>query len=338
MEKRSGVSRRWFIAQLDYWKNKIEENWGKKPEEKQDTLTVLKENVLPMTTSMTPADVAPIPAAVPPKIAQHIVWPLAKHPPDAILPNKGGLIIAGRRPEYARALDFRDMMNRMYAAGRIPAGVPEYGQISEGILAGKPSRQALDSLLARTGIDYAQLMKNPAAMRETRDALREEMLMNMRKQSGAYNSGVHDTLVKNGLSLYDLLGLLPGGSLIEGAIKPSEGASRAETMALGGGGGLLGTALGGLAGAAATSRMVGDDKDRQLMFSLPAAGAGAIGVGALGNIIGRWLAERKKSPETINLEEIKAVLEQANSGRPGSNVTINMADKPVDNKEEINHG
>ena len=322
---------------MEHWREKLEENNTKPPEAKQNALVVLKDNVLPYTTEMAPGSAEPAAQAAESgaKIAQHIVWPLAKHPPDAILPSKGGLVISGRRPEYSKALDFRDMMNMMYAAGRIPAGIPEYEQGVDSILSDKKvDRHAMDSLLAASGIDYAQLMKDPAAMRETREALMEEMLDAMRKNS-SYDDGAKAVFEKHGLSIYDLLGLLPGGSLIEGAVKPSEGASRAETMALGGGGGLLGTVLGGAAGAAATSELTGEDPEKQLMFSLPAAGGGAVVGGALGNIIGRWLAERKKSPETINLEEIKAMLEQAKAGQPGSNVTINMADAGIkDNKEE----
>lgn len=160
--------------------------------------------------------------------------------------------------------------------------------------------------------------------------------MDMNKYSEAYQQGAEAAMKKYGLSLYDLLGLLPGGAVIEGAIKPSEGASRAETIALGGGGGLLGTALGGLGGAALTSKMTGEEPDQQLEFSLPAAGIGAIGGGAIGNIIGRWLAERKKSPEAISLEEIKAVIEQAKAGQSGSNVTINMAEPAGTPVKEIN--
>ena len=162
------------------------------------------------------------------------------------------------------------------------------------------------------------------------------------KTGQAYIDGVHDGLTKRGLSAYDLIGLLPGGSVIEGGVKPSEGASRAETMLLGGGGGLLGTALGGIGGAALTSSITGKEPDEQLSFSVPAAAAGAIGGGALGNVMGRWLAERKPTPAAMDLDKLQDILAKMKVEQQGSNVTVNVGEaKPEGLKKkdkEISHG
>lgn len=144
----------------------------------------------------------------------------------------------------------------------------------------------------------------------------------------SYVQGCQQVFEKHGLSMYDLLGLLPGGSAIESVVKPAEGASRGETMLMSGLGALAGTAAGGLGGAALTSRITGEDPDKQLMFSLPAAGIGALAGGTLGNIAGRWLAERPKTPQGITIDELKAALEEFKTQQqPG--VTVNVSGKPA---------
>ena len=149
----------------------------------------------------------------------------------------------------------------------------------------------------------------------------------------SYMQGCQQVFVKHGLSMYDLLGLLPGGSAIESVVHPAEGASRGETMLMSGLGALAGTAAGGLGGAALTSKVTGEDPDKQLMFSLPAAGIGALAGGTLGNIAGRWLAERPKTQQGITIDELNTALEAL---KPQSGVTVNVGAKPqvVTSKQE----
>ena len=126
-------------------------------------------------------------------------------------------------------------------------------------------------------------------------------------------------LVKNSLSYADLMGLVPGGGVIEGITVPETGASRGETMLYGGGGSILGALLGGGLGAGLTADVTGTPGNEQLMANPVAALAGAsLGSGA-GNLLGRWLARRKGEPATS--EELQAMLAQL-QGKSG--ITINM--------------
>ena len=139
----------------------------------------------------------------------------------------------------------------------------------------------------------------------------------------------HDAeFVKDALSWADLLGFLPGGAAIEALAKPEEGASRGETLALGGGGSLLGGLAGAAGGALATGGMEGEPGEEQYRFSpMAALGGGLLGSGA-GNILGRWLARHDKRPEDkLQEDQIRQILEALTAQKGaggGANITITM--------------
>ena len=143
----------------------------------------------------------------------------------------------------------------------------------------------------------------------------------------AYQRGYKEAMVKLAkLSWADLMAILPGGSLIEGATNPAEGASRAETMALGGGGGLLGAIAGGALAGKLTNVTEQNpfEPDKQTWnMSLPAVLGGAAVGSVGGNILGRWLAERPT--EDNELAKIMATLEELKSKSQDSNVNITVA-------------
>lgn len=248
------MTRRWLISQLEWWREKLSDN--DKARNRKPALVVLKENVLPMQTSMTPAAPKPPGEALKEQAVQEATASpetkaayVANHGPDAIL--------------YAGRTQMR-----------------KYGEAY---------MEGMRKACSDRGVDYA-------------------------------------VLVKHAVSMADLLGFLPGGSLLEGAVKPAPGASRAETMALGGGGGLLGTLAGGGLGAALTAHKEGPADDMQTVFSIPATLGGMLGGGYLGNIAGRWLAERKPSDEQLSLDDIKEILEKTKGDGDRSSITINMSE------------
>jgi hypothetical protein len=114
----------------------------------------------------------------------------------------------------------------------------------------------------------------------------------------------------------DLMGLVPGGGVIQGLVQPERGANRGETMLFGGGGSLIGAGLGGLGGAALTAR---PEPGGETTFDpLAALALASLGSGG-GNLLGRWLARRPEPATKEDLNQIIAALGARDRG-----VTINM--------------
>lgn len=152
----------------------------------------------------------------------------------------------------------------------------------------------------------------------------------------AYVQGLSDQLIKYGLSIYDLAGVIPGvGGIVEGVAKPSEGASRAETALFGGGGSLLGALLGSIAGAGLTAKVKKEGDDRQIIFNPAAALTGGALGGIGGNILGRWLVKRDVSPSRKELEDIKKIIEELKRLEKNQ-ITINVAPSNINDKTKDN--
>ena len=318
MTKSGGVSRRWFIAQLEHWYRKVEENKQLPEDEKKPVVEVMKENMLEPTISMTPEAATPVPE--PPKVAFYHD-PIVENTEDqTIVPYRGGLTRVSEHPAYSRGMRRLELMKRLESAGRLPQGLDL-----------KNSNQ----VQALTGVNTDNLLNDNKAMAATMDSLNAETDM---KYSQAYVDGADSELRKYGFSWADLAGFLPGGSIAGSLIDPPEGASRAEALALSGGGGLLGGVLGAGAGAYATGGMEGEPGQEQYMFNpMAALGGGLLGGGA-GSMLGRWLAKRK-TEDPMQAEQIKQILEALaaqKGGAGGSNITINMPEPTARHKEADN--
>lgn len=117
----------------------------------------------------------------------------------------------------------------------------------------------------------------------------------------------------------DIAQFIPGiGGAISGIVEPATGASRAESMAVQGGTGMLGAGLVGLPTAAimmALAAKMSGDKNRGRNVGL--AGLAGLGLGgsigtALGSNLGHWMARR----ETMTPQDWKRLSQgMGNRGR-----------------------
>jgi len=134
-----------------------------------------------------------------------------------------------------------------------------------------------------------------------------------------------DALIKYSFEASDLLRGLPivGGGL-HGLASPAQGANRAETGVLEGGGGAIGGVAGALLGAHAGQSLNEGKSDPDSIIPILAALAGSSAGTALGSIPGRFLAERN-TPSMQEVKKLKAALEKYKKQSIGKGININIS-------------
>jgi len=112
--------------------------------------------------------------------------------------------------------------------------------------------------------------------------------------------------------LSSVLTALPGiGGAAHALIDPVEGSPRGTSLFYEGSGGLLGSLLGGTAGAL----LMRDEFGRA---SLPGLAGGGVLGGIGGSLLGRWLASTKEDPD---IEKLRKLLEKLSERGALSNTT-----------------
>ena len=240
---------------------------------------------------------------------------------------------ASRSRQFGQMAEARRYLDWLMSQGRMPysRGVSIMSELPGAVATGRfrdAMRRANDETRLFTGstLPFGEMMDNS----------KRQVIAGMTPHKTAYFEAFESTcaghgvdpaaLVKSAAGYADLLGLIPGGGVLEGMASPETGSSRGETTLLGGGGSVLGALLGGGLGGILTSKLVPGASGEEVEINPLALLAGASLGSGTGNLIGRWLARHEQQPV-----DIAALQEALRSMQPGSNVTINMADTAGNN-------